>query len=142
METSLQDMFPDVSPGVRPTSSRVVVQVAGKVRRSRGGIWIPDETADEVVWFQQVAMIRTLGPLAFHKRSDGTPFPEGAWAKVGDIVRIAKNRIDQWKLPTGQKSVNSDGSEVPEYAYFCLIEDLHILGHYEDLSAAKLNEYL
>jgi hypothetical protein len=39
-----------------------------------------------------------IGPLAFRKRDSMEPWPEGAWAQVGDFVRVPKWGGDRWEI--------------------------------------------
>ena len=59
-----------------------------------------------------------IGPLAFHNRDTMQPWPEGAWAKVGDYIRVAKYGGDRWEVPL----------EDNEAALFVMFNDLDLLG--------------
>lgn len=123
---SLEDAFPECDPGVEPFGSRVLVQFRSVKKRTAGGVEIPDEVLDTEHYNTQVAKVLALGPLAFHNRSTGQPWPEGMWCKPGDYVRVAKYGGDRW-----DKKV--DGRDV----LFVIFNDLDIIGKVSDPLAMK-----
>lgn len=112
------DAFPTIEPGVVPFGSRVLCQIRRAKTRTKGGIILAEETRDTEMWNTQVAKIRALGPLAFHNRSTGEPWPEGKWVEVGDYVRAPKYGGDRWSVR------DANGEEV----IFVLFNDLDLLG--------------
>jgi len=115
----LDEAFPDVSPGVEPYGSRVLVQIRSSKKKSRGGIILMDETKDTEQWNTQAAKVIALGPLAFKNRNTLQPWAEGAWCEPGEFVRVPKYGGDRWQVPVGP-----DG----EYALFVIFNDLDIIG--------------
>ena len=90
-EQTLDDAFPPgVDAGCEPLGSRVLVQIRRAPTISRGGIHLAGTTQADIKWNQNVAKIIALGPLAFCNRETAAPWPEGAWARVGDFVRIPR----------------------------------------------------
>lgn len=116
----LEDAFPDVDPGLRPFSSLVLLQIRRPRKLSKGGIHMPDDVVDAEKWNTQIALVRAVGPLAFMNRSTLQPWPEGAWAAVGDYVRIVKYTPDRWEI--------AYGSSDDEKALFTLVKDTDLLG--------------
>ena len=87
---SVKDAFPEVPLPVMPFGGRVLVQIRRMPSSSRGGIILVEDTRDTAKWNTQVAKLVAIGPLAFRNRETGELFPEGAWAKIGDYVRIPR----------------------------------------------------
>lgn len=117
---TLGTAFPDVDPGLQPFSSLVLLQIRRPRKKSEGGIHLPDDVVDAEKWNTQVALVRAVGPLAFMNRTTLQPWPEGAWAAVGDYVRIAKYTPDRWEVPFGPAD--------DERALFTLVKDTDLLG--------------
>lgn len=87
---SVRDAFPEVPLPVMPFGGRVLVQIRRMPSASKGGIILVEDTRDTAKWNTQVAKLVAIGPLAFRNRETGELFPEGAWAKIGDYVRIPR----------------------------------------------------
>jgi co-chaperonin GroES (HSP10) len=115
---SIDDAFPKVEAEVSPLGSKVLFQIKRAVKRTKGGIWLADETVDTENQNTQVAKVIAIGPLAFKSRNTGEPWPEGAWVKVGDFARVPKYGGDAWSVRL------QDKSEVQ----FRMFNDLEILG--------------
>ena len=64
---------------VRPVSVKNV---------TKGGIYIPDSTKDDMSYLTTVGRVVALGDLAY---LDNDKFPTGAWCKVGDHVSYGKH---------------------------------------------------
>lgn len=86
----LEDAFPSVDPSCVPLGARVMVQIRRTASKTQSGIVLVEETKETVKWNGQVARVHALGPIAFRNRTDGTEWPEGTWAKVGDFVRVPR----------------------------------------------------
>jgi len=122
-EQTLDEAFPDVDPGFIPYGSRVLVQVrAVKEKVTSSGIVLPEETKETEKWNTQVAKVLALGPLAFCKRDSMEPWPEGAWAKVGEYVRIIKWGGDKWEVPF------TDDNGLKGTALFAVFNDHELIG--------------
>ncbi len=117
-ENALDEAFPAADAGVRPYGSRVLVQIRSPKKKSAGGIIIDTGSRDTEKWNTQIAKVVAIGPLAFHNRDTMQPWPEGAWAKVGDYIRVAKYGGDRWEVPL----------EDNEAALFVMFNDLDLLG--------------
>lgn len=116
--TTLDEAFPSVEPGLIPFGSRVLVQIRSPKKTSAGGIILHNETRETEVWNTQIAKVHSLGPLAFKNRNTMESWPEGAWCKPGDYVRVPKYGGDRWKVPYGND----------EEALFVIFNDLDIVG--------------
>ena len=81
-ETPNPSPLPDL-PGfhvlVRPISVKSV---------TKGGIFIPDSTREDMSYLTTVAQVLSLGNLAY---MDKDKFPSGAWCSVGDYVCYGKH---------------------------------------------------
>lgn len=98
--TDLESAFPDVKPGIRPLGPRVLVQLRMTRTRTASGLEIVRDTREFNDSTCQFAKVLARGPLAFCNRSTGQPWPEGMWAKVGDIVRVPKYGGDRMSKET------------------------------------------
>ena len=93
---SEQECFPDVDPGVEILGDRVLVQLRREKTTSKGGIILVDETKQTLRFNETVAKVIGIGPLAYKSPDDLTPWPEGPWVKVGDLVRTIKYGGDRY----------------------------------------------
>jgi co-chaperonin GroES (HSP10) len=95
---SEQECFPDVDPGVEILGDRVLVQLRREKSTSKGGIILIDETRQTLRYNETVAKVISIGPLAYKSPDDLTPWVEGPWCKVGDLVRTIKYGGDRFVL--------------------------------------------
>jgi hypothetical protein len=79
-----------------------------------------EETKEQEKWNNMVAKVIALGPLAFCHRDSQQPWPEGAWCKVGDYIRVPKWGGDRWEVP-----VPSEDKEDP--ALFAIFNDHEVI---------------
>ena len=93
---SEQECFPNVDPGVEILGDRVLVQLRREKITSKGGIILVDETKQTLRFNETVAKVIGIGPLAYKSPDDLTPWPEGPWVKVGDLVRTIKYGGDRY----------------------------------------------
>ena len=93
---SEQECFPNVDPGVEILGDRVLVQLRREKITSKGGIILVDETKQTLRFNETVAKVVDIGPLAYKSPDDLTPWPEGPWVKVGDLVRTIKYGGDRY----------------------------------------------
>lgn len=118
-ENALAEAFPAVDAGIQPFGSRVLVQIRNPKQKTASGIIIDAGSKDAEKWNTQVGKVISLGPLAFKNRNTMEPWPEGAWCKPGDFVRVAKYGGDRWEVAYGQHDV----------AMFVIFNDLDIIGN-------------
>jgi len=99
VEQTLEEAFPIVDPLMAPYGARVLVQLrAVKQKVTSSGIFIPEETQETEKWNTMIGKVIAIGPLAFRKRESMEPWPEGAWAQVGEFVRVPKWGGDRWEI--------------------------------------------
>jgi co-chaperonin GroES (HSP10) len=99
IEQTLAEAFPAVDPLMAPYGARVLVQLrAVKERVTEAGLLLPEEVKETEKWNTMIGKVIAIGPLAFCKRESAEPWPEGAWAKVGDFVRVPKWGGDRWEI--------------------------------------------
>ena len=99
IEQTLEEAFPEVDPLMAPYGARVLVQLrAVKDKVTASGIYIPEETKETEKWNTMIGKVIAIGPLAFKKRESMEPWPEGAWAQVGEFVRVPKWGGDRWEI--------------------------------------------
>lgn len=115
---SMEELFPQVDPEFRPFGARVLLQLRRVFEKSKGGIVLVQETKDNEAWNIQVAKLIAVGPLAFKRRDNAEPWPEGVWANVGDFVMVNRYAGDRRSVPA------ADGGE-PVVLVLCNDGDLH-----------------
>ena len=99
IEQTLVEAFPVLDPLMLPYGGRVLVQLrAVKEKVTSAGIYIPEETKQVEKWNTMVGKVIAIGPLAFRNRDTNEPWPEGAWAAIGDFVRVPKWGGDRWEI--------------------------------------------
>lgn len=99
IEQTLAEAFPAVDPLMAPYGARVLVQLrAVKERVTEAGLLLPEEVKETEKWNTMIGKVIAIGPLAFKKRDDMQPWPEGAWANEGDFVRVPKWGGDRWEI--------------------------------------------
>ena len=119
-DMTLAWLFPDVDCGIVPFGTRVVVQLRRAQKFSRGGIELVSESKEAEEDNTQVAKVISFGHLAFKNRESLEPWPEGAWAKAGEYVRITRWGGDRWEVPVeGEKD---------EPAIFAMFNDGELMG--------------
>jgi hypothetical protein len=79
---------------------------------------IVEETRETERWNTQIAKLVAVGPLAFKKKDDLTPWPEGIWAEIGDFVRCPRYGGDRWET-------SIEGEEEP--ALFVIVNDHELI---------------
>ena len=87
---SFDECFPNVDPGLEVKGDRVLVQLRREKFKSKGGIVLVAETRETIRYNETVALVKQIGPLAYKSPDDLTPWPEGPWCAVGDIVTTIK----------------------------------------------------
>jgi co-chaperonin GroES (HSP10) len=114
--------FPSVDPGAKPLGARVLVQLRRTKKRSTSaGIILVEETKETEKWNNMVAMVISIGPLAFKKRDTMESWPEGSWCEIGDFIRVPKWGGDRWEV----RVPGDDDYEDP--ALFMILNDHEII---------------
>jgi co-chaperonin GroES (HSP10) len=93
---SEEDCFPNIDPGVEILGDRVLVQLRREKTASKGGILLVDETRQTLRFNETVAKVVAIGPLAYKSPEDLSPWVEGPWCQVGDLVRTIKYGGDRF----------------------------------------------
>lgn len=96
----LDEAFPPCDSGTEPLGSRVLLQVRTAKKKTKHGIILVQDVQDTEQHNTQVAKIVGLGALAFRNRNTAEPWVEGAWAKMGEFVRIPRYGGDRWHVKT------------------------------------------
>ena len=111
--------FPNINFGIRPTGSRVLLQIR-RPKAKIGSIHLSQYSKEAEMDNTQVAKVVRVGPLAFRNRNTMELWPEGAWYKEGDFVFVPKYAGSRWRreIP-GQKG---------EKVEFVIFNDLDIVG--------------
>lgn len=117
----LSEMFPEIDPEFVPFGPRVIVQVRRVVAKTSSGIYLAPTTKEAEAYNGQVGKLIAVGPLAFKKRSDGSDWPEGVWAKVGDYVKVPRWGGDRWSV---------DMHDGLEPVLFAVLNDGDLIGKY------------
>ena len=66
----------------------VLVRPISVKSKTKGGVFIPDSTRDDMSYLTTVGQVLALGDLAYHEKEK---FPSGAWCTVGDYVCYGKH---------------------------------------------------
>ena len=66
----------------------VLVRPVTVKSKTKGGIFIPDSTKDDMSYLTTVGKVIALGDLAY---KDVDKFPNGSWCNVGDYVCYGKH---------------------------------------------------
>ena len=131
---SLDEAFPAADPGLIPFGTDVLVQIRTPKKRTKGGLYLPEESRETDLWNMQVAKVVALGPVAFHNRETLKPWPEGMWCDIGHYVRVPKYGGDRWWVDV---SGSEDGK-----ALFVLFDDLVMKGRIPDDKVLDMVAYI
>jgi co-chaperonin GroES (HSP10) len=123
IEQTLEEAFPKIDPLMAPYGGRVLVQLrAVKEKVTSAGIYIPEEVKETEKWNTMTGKVIALGSLAFKNRETMASWPEGAWAQVGDYVRVPKWGGDRWEVEF------TDASGAKGKALFTFFNDHELIG--------------
>jgi co-chaperonin GroES (HSP10) len=131
---SLEEAFPVVDPCEEPFGSDIIVQLRTPKKRTGGGILLTEDTRAIDADNTQVAKVIAIGPVAFRNRETLKPWPEGAWVKVGDYVRVPKYLGDRWLM-------DAPGS-IDGKAVFVQINDLELKGRIPEDKVLSIIAYI
>ena len=98
-----EEVFPAVDPGIEVVGDRVLVQLRRQKTKSKGGIVLVEETTQTLKFNETVAKVVQVGPLAYKNLDDLTPWVEGPWCSVGDLVRTIKYGGDRFVVDAGDE---------------------------------------
>lgn len=118
--SEIDEAFPEMDFGIKPTGSRVLVQIR-RPKSKIGSIILSDYTKDAEQDNTQVAKVIATGPLSFRNRNTMELWPEGAWYKEGDFVFVSKYGGSRWR----REIPGTKGEKVE----FVIFNDLDIIGN-------------
>jgi len=106
-------------PPIKPCGYQVLVRMQAAKERTKGGIFLPDDSKEAAEAKSARGLVVALGPDAFTgNHQDGSPrFPTGPYCKIGDWVEW--NRYQERRIHIGPES--------QEYAF---VHDDRILGNW------------
>ncbi len=125
---SEQECFPNIDPGVEILGDRVLVQLRREKTTSKGGIFLVEETRQTLRFNETVAKVISIGPLAYKSPEDLTPWPEGPWCNVGDLVRTIKYGGDRFVVQP-----DDDGAPV----VFITLQAREVISRIKSFEAAQ-----
>lgn len=133
-DSELHAAFPAIDPGEHPLGSLVLLQVRQAMTKyGDAGIVLTKNDIETEFDNTQVAKVIELGTLAYCSRETMKPWPEGAWVKVGDYVRISQHNGKRFTVPIP----GTRGSTVEDRVTFVHIDDLHIASIVDDPLSVK-----
>lgn len=141
--TKEDEAWPAVPSLVRPLGSRVLVQLRQPIARTQGGTILPDEVRATDADNMTVAKVIAVGSLAYRNRETQEEWPEGAWCKPGDYIRIPKYQQDSFTRPFQRPEAHEDEKTgklttvyVGDKVTFAMVRDLDVSAIYDTLEAA------
>lgn len=105
-----EEAFPKVDPGLVPTGHVGIFQIRHPKRKTKGGIILEQSGRSAEHYNTQIAKVVALGPLTFKSTRSVygqsgnvvgdqlVEWPEGAWFKPGDYVRVPKYGGDRFTV--------------------------------------------
>lgn len=118
--------FPEVSAGMEPFGSRILVQIRGVKEKLSPFLYVPEKTQEIQRDNTQVAKVIAVGPLAYKSRDTMTDWPEGAWCKPGDYVWLPKYGGDRFEVNLPKPLHHAKFGKVDK-VQFAIFDDLNIL---------------
>lgn len=131
--SKLEEAFPQVSPGVAPLGTRVMVQLRTVRSKTASGIVLVDDTKQFNKVTTQLGKVVAIGPIAFRNRETGNLWPEGVWARPGDFIRLPKYGGDRFE----RKIPGTDDT-----ALFCIFQDHEIIARVDPEAFEEIDEIL
>jgi co-chaperonin GroES (HSP10) len=102
----------------------VLLQIKAAATKTKGGLVLVQNTVETESDNTRVAKVIAIGPLAFRNRETQKLWPEGAWVKEGDYVRIGLYGGDRWRVLVDRIKIKDREEKI--FAEFALIEDLNL----------------
>ena len=117
---TMEDAFPDVDPGEKPLGSLVLLQIKRPATKTKSGFQLSGYDMETEFDNTKIAKVIAMGRLAFCSRTTGEQWPEGAWVKVGDYIRISQHNVGTWTIPMP----GTRGTTIEDRITFGLMDDL------------------
>ncbi len=74
----------------KPTGWRVLVKPQVPMKKTKGGLYLPEQTQENEEYLTAHGLILDHGPLAWCERETGRQWHYGRWATIGDHVTFGK----------------------------------------------------
>jgi|SRR5579863_612273 len=132
---TLEEAFPGPAEGCDPLTEPLPHLVLLQIRRAKnvtaGGIALPEEVQQAEAGNTQVAKVIAIGRNCFKHPDSGKDWPEGAWFKEGDYLRIPKFNgfrfSVKWVVPKKWDSRRDNGKSI-EDVVFVMFEPIQLTG--------------
>ena len=95
--SKLEEAFPEISSGLVPLGTRVIVQLRTVRAKTNAGLILVEDTKDFNKSLSQLGKVVSVGPIAYCNRNTGEKWPEGTWVQNGDLVRVPKYAGDRFE---------------------------------------------
>ena len=89
----------------KPTGWRVLILPYTMSSKTKGGIYIPDQTVDRESYATVVGYVVSLGPDAY---KDKAKYPDGPWCKEKDWVIFGRYAGARFKIEGGEMRILND----------------------------------
>ena len=99
MDTSVLERVP------KPTGWRILILPYTMSSKTKGGIYIPDQTVDRESYATVVGYVVSLGPDAY---KDKAKYPDGPWCKEKDWVIFGRYAGARFKIEGGEMRILND----------------------------------
>lgn len=96
---------PDPSPLPELPGYHVLVRPISVKSQTKGGIFIPDSTKEDMSYLTTVGQVIALGDLAYAEKEK---FPNGPWCKQGDWVVFGRYAGSRLKIEGGEVRLLND----------------------------------
>jgi len=93
------DKIPD------PTGWRILVRPYVPPKKTKGGIYMSDESQERISLATTCALVLKMGPLCY---KDEEKFPTGPWCKEGDWVVFGRYAGSRFKVDIGEVRILND----------------------------------
>lgn len=114
--------FPEANPPYLPLGKMIIVQLRTpgdfKILPDGKKFFFTAETQEMEKYSIQTGLVRYLGPVAYKNRLTLESFPEQAWCKPGDFVRVPKYGGERVSVEVANK----------REAIFLTVNDTDVLG--------------
>ena len=138
---TLEAAFPVVDVGLRPVGSNVLIQLRRTKKTTKSGLILVEETRDTERAQNAIGKVLAIGPLAYKHRDSMVDWPEGAWCKVGDYVRLPRWSGDRFSVEL-PKAEGDDSRAQPEEVNFTTIKDHEIWSVLEERVVLSMKSYI